>query len=510
MNSNSTQASIVLQFVIAVLREALNFKTWVVFIFAAICFAVLAVGMVYPKKYTSSTTIHADRQNIIKPLLEGKAATTTVTDHVKSVKEVVASARLLRQVVLDLGYVTNPENERQIEKEVRSILGAIRIKGAGPSFIKIQYTGQDPTKVYNVVSKITDMFIRDSSESKRKESREAFLFIDKQAKSYKAQLVDAEEKLKQFNSSNFDGTEAAARQKITDIRDEIDLIKLEIEETQTRISSLERELANESTVVRNRYRADEFRVRLAEAQTRLDTLKLTYTDDYPDVVALKQQIEDLRRTITTSESTTTTVNHTTKSAELNPLYEELRGRIASEKVELNAKNRRLKRTEHKLESEFERLERIATHQAELTELTRDYNVTKSIYEDMLERKEKARLSMTLDVEGQGVTYRIQEPATFPLTPNGIRFKHFFLVGPLIGFIIPLGLLVVYVQLDPRIRFRESLEKISPVPILGAIPHISSPLSTRVLKGDVILLVAFFVIIMIAYVLLAYAHSEGMI
>lgn len=505
---NASPASIIFQFARAVVREAINFKTWVVLLFAVVSLAVLAVGMVYPKTFTSSTTIHADRQNIIKPLLAGQAQTTNVSDHVRFVREVVVSPRLLKELVLDLELLEDPDNERAIEALSRSIGSSLSVKSLGPYFIKIEYSGEDPAQVYNIVSKITDMFIKDSSETKRKESREAFLFIDKQAKSYKAQLVDAEEKLKQFNANNFDGTEDAAKARIGRIRDEIETIKLDIEETQTRIVSLEKELKNESQVVENRYRADEFRLRLADAQSRLDTLLLTYTEDYPDVVALKQQIEDLKQTIRNSESPVR--GTATSDVSANPLYEELRSRVSTQKVELNTKKRRLARTELKLEEEYKRLERIAAQQAELAELTRDYSVTKSIYEDMLSRKEKARLSMTLDVEGQGVTYRIQEPAAFPLSPKGMKFLHFFLAGPILGALVPLGLLIVYVQLDPRIRFKESLEAITDVPVLGVVPHMTSPLSKRVMKSDVILLGTFLIIILCLYVAIAFAHRAGMI
>ena len=182
--------------------------------------------------------------------------------------------------------------------------------------------------------------------------------------------------------------------------------------------------------------------------------------------------------------------------------------IATEKVDVNAARRRLQRTEQQLEEERKRMERIAERQAELAELTRDYDVTRSIYEDMLERKERARLSMTLDIEGQGVTFRVQEPANFPIQPDGLRFLHFVMAGPLLGVLFPLGLLVVYVYFDPRIRFASSLESISSVPILGVVPHMSTPLTKRIMRTDVILLGLFVIVVMAVYLAIAFAHRAG--
>jgi hypothetical protein len=94
---------------------------------------------------------------------------------------------------------------------------------------------------------------------------------------------------------------------------------------------------------------------------------------------------------------------------------------------------------------------------------------------MLERKEKARLSMALDVQGQGLNYKIQEPPVYPTVPVGIRFVHFFVAAPILGVLAPIGLIVAFIILDPRIRFVERVEAALPksVPVLAIIPHITT-------------------------------------
>lgn len=510
MNDNGINASFIFDFVKVVIREAINHKTIVAMSFAVVSIMVLLVGTQFPKKFSAKTQIFADSQNIIRPLLQGQASTTSVSDHVRTVREAILSPRLLREVVDDVGLLSNPDDPVAVENVIRSIAGRLSVRGIGPGLIEISFNGSDASVVYNVVSKVTDVFIKDSAESKRKESREAFLFIDKQAKNYKDQLVEAEQKLKEFNSNNYDGTEEAARTRIRSIENEIESIEIEIEESLTRINSLERELVSESQFVENRFRNEELRSRLSEAQSRLDSLLLTYTEDYPDVVALKQQIDDLKSAIRNSEGSSLAISRSTTNSEgsVNPLYEELRRLISTEKVDLNARKRRLERQKAELEEERTRLQRIAERQAEMSELTRDYNVTRSIYEDMLERKERARLSMTLDIEGQGVSFRIQEPASFPIQPDGLRFLHFVLAGPMLGALLPLGLLVVYVYIDPRIRFADNLEGITGVQVLGVVPHLTTPLGQRILRSDVILLGIFVVVVMIVYLSIAFAHRAG--
>src|SRR5690625_6179297 len=90
-------------------------------------------------------------------------------------------------------------------------------------------------------------------------------------------------------------------------------------------------------------------------------------------------------------------------------------------------------------------ELVTANEGELSERTRDYNVTRDVYEEMLQRKESARLSMALDVEGQGVSYQIQDPARYPTNPSGLQFIHFAVVGPFVGIIAPIGLLFLFVD-----------------------------------------------------------------
>ena len=176
---------------------------------------------------------------------------------------------------------------------------------------------------------------------------------------------------------------------------------------------------------------------------------------------------------------------------------------------MKAKEKRLAALEVLQEEEYERRKRIAERNAQEAELTRDYTVTKRIYEDMLERKEKARLSMTLNIEGQGVTYRIQEPALPPLNPKGLRFVHFVVLGPILGLLAVIGLIVAYVLVDQRIRFPERLNALN-VPTLAVIPHVKTAFTKRVVRTDMIICMFLGVLIMAAYIGLAYASKTGLL
>lgn len=489
----------------AFLREVVNLKEWVVGIFLVAVFAILLVGFFWPKSYETNALLSADVSNIIGSLLEGKAAITTI-DRSRQAQELIYTRRIMEAAARKAGLLTGNEPVDRQEAIIAGLRSKVVVKSEGQNYFRIFYSTSDPDRSFSVLNAVVDTFIEDAAQRKRVESRSAYEFINEQVEAYKRQLQAAEDRLKIFRSGNLDGTEGQASNRIASLTMKIEEIKIAIDEAHSRERSIQEQLANESEYLAARSQVDSYRERLHSLQTQLDTLRLSYQDTYPDVVSVQQQIEELRSMMERIGAEGGVVVGSSRATE-NPLYEDLRRQQASTETEIRSLHRRLQVHENLLEEEFGRAKRVAANQAEFSELTRDYNVTRQIYEDMLGSKEKARLSMTLDIEGQGVSYKIQEPARFPIHPSGLRFIHFALVGPLLALLVPLGLVAAYIVLDPRVRSVNLLASNLPVDIgiLGVVPHMRTPVARRILQGDVIRLSFIVALGLAAYIGIAAAR-----
>ncbi|MDG1226124.1 MAG: hypothetical protein P8P11_06190, partial [Burkholderiales bacterium] len=414
---------IILYYVREILNQIRQKLKWLTAGGAFLSFTVLLLGMGYNPKYETSITIYADNQNVIKPLLEGQAAVTVPkNERIRIVQETMFAPRLLDQVIKssfeETSFTTGTD---EMEDMMVALRKDITLSAPVNNYIKVSYDHEKPSVSYKVVNKITNLFIEESSQNKRAESKSAYTFIDEQVKSYKSQLVQAENKLKSFEAANIDGIDTQVSASISRLRAAIDEIAIDIEAEEVRIAALEVQLANENRTTRSDYNARVYRDRLAQLESQMDTLKLNYRDEHPDVIDLKLQIQDLKRTIIEVESANRNAiqnnDDLTGENRLNPIYEELSNQLSKAKVEVQTKRHRLTANESRLQDQYQRRVRVAANQADLSELTRDYSVTKEIYEDLLERKERARISMTLDLAGQGVTYKVLEPAIFPVLPS---------------------------------------------------------------------------------------------
>ena len=494
----------------AVWRELIKWRGWVVGVFVSVSFAVLVVGIYWPERYDTSTMLYADVTNIIEPLLKGRAEVTTI-DHSQQAQDLIYTRRILKKVAQEVGLITKSTPLEREEGIIASLRNTIKVKNAGKNYFRLTYSNRSQELSFKVLNAVVDAFITDTSEQRRQESRNAYEFINEQVESYKRQLVAAEQKLKEFNAKNTDGNEASVNQRINNLRVQIEELKLKIGEIEARDRSIKKQLKSETQYLTTKSKVDAERDRLDELKKRLDTLRLSYQETYPDIVSLKQQIKSQELVIEGMTQEGGFVERSSQGdSEENPLYDELRKRQADAELDLQSQRKRLEALKKMLAEEYGRAKRIAGHEAEVAELTRDYDVTRNIYKEMLERKEKARLSMTLDVEGQGVNYKIQEPAVYPLQPSGLRFMHFAVAAPFVGLVAAIGLMIVYVFLDPRVRSASRLvnELPSDIELLGVIPHVRTALAGRLMRTDMMILFFICMVAAAVYGALIWMHLNG--
>jgi len=477
--------------------------------FAVVTFALLILGTVWPKKYESGSLVFADEQNIIQPLLSGTAEVTKPEiDQVAIVRDRIVSNRLISMALID-AKMASGNDDPKLDSMIGGVRGGIVVTDAGRGHVRLAYQTKQADKAYLMATALTNAFIKDTSRTKRKESSDAYEFIDNQVKTYKEQLQSAEDKLKNFKALNPNAGDSSGG-RVAQLRSEQSALTLDLQIAKARRDELRRQMSQESQFVNRQFKSDGFRERLAQAQAQLDTLRLSYNDTYPDIVSLKQQMDDLRKAISDTENTQAPAEQS--GGGVNPVYTKLRGDLTDSEVSVRTLELKLDSTRKLLAEEQSYSKRGAEYDAQLAELTRDYTVTKQLYEDMLERKERARLSVALDVEGQGITYKIKEPPAYPTVPVGLRFMHFFLLAPIAGVIVPIGLLVAFILFDPRLRFIDKLEFALPetVQVIAVIPHMSTTAERQMLRMQWFRVALFVVAVLVVYVTFALVRVMGVL
>ncbi|MET3929699.1 hypothetical protein ABIE51_001586 [Lysobacter sp. OAE881] len=151
-----------------------------------------------------------------------------------------------------------------------------------------------------------------------------------------------------------------------------------------------------------------------------------------------------------------------------------------------------------LDQELARSRHIAASESTMAELSRDYEVNRDLYQDLLKRRENARVSMSLDAEQRGLSFRVQEPASYPLRGVGLRLVHVASAGLGAAALAPLLLLFGFVRLDPRVRSPYQIETASALPVLGSVPRYQTAPSRRLGTRRFVIAAMIFLVVPLVY------------
>ena len=478
-------------------RELIRYRAAAAALFTVLFLAVLYIALNWPKYYVSEATIIKNVTNVIEPLLRGTAEVADVNKN-ETIQDLILSRRLMDRVMARVNPNVANMTPDELEVEFLRLRRNLKVgtESSNRNITTLSFMSSDADDAYETLRAIVNVFVEDRMAEKQKVTYEAHNFISEQVVKYKKRLEKAEEKLKDFRSRNVDASEQVVKDRIAGLAGEIQNLRIAIQESEEKIRTTQSQLEEESQNVNQRARLKTLTERRTALSEQLDQLRLIYQDSYPDIVALKNQIFEIEQKIDEYRSA---FSITGQVSEL-PLLEELRKQLSTAEVDLRTQKRRMASLEELLEQEYKVAERVASNQAELMDLTRDYDVTKKVYEEMLARKENANITLALNDEGQGESYKILEPPTYPLQPAGIPSILIFLAAPIVALAAPVGLAVAFVVLDPRLRSVALLSQKLPegVPLLGVVPHRGTPLAARLLRKDIILLTLLGIILMVIY------------
>lgn len=475
------------------LNESFRYRKAIAIAFVVILLGMTAVGLLWPKEYTSYTTIVVDERNIIQPLMQGTAVPTEITDRARLARDMIYGRKILGQVLTEAGWLSSTSTPGEQDDLIKAITAKTAIANVGRNLIRVEYRDPDPERAYKTTARLAELFIFESVSGKAAESQAAFEFIDRQVREYHEKLTKAEEALKDFRSANLDaqpGTDGDISTRLNAFQNRIEEATRELRETEIRKISLEKQLSGEAETTSAVSRENQYRTRIAELQTQLETLRLSYHDAYPDIVRLRHQINDLKQAIEADKqqreqaraSGSTTIDDSVIN---NPMYQQLRRELSQTTIQIDTLNARIGQARQQLQAELERGKRVQGGAAQLAELTRDYQVNREIYQDLLRRRENARVSMNLDKENHGLTFRVQEPATQAVQPTGPRFWHFILAGIVLGIVLPLGSMYAKLYLDGRVRVAALVADRHKLPLLAVVPSLRSSIDAAAMRRDVL-------------------------
>jgi hypothetical protein len=230
-----------------------------------------------------------------------------------------------------------------------------------------------------------------------------------------------------------------------------------------------------------------------------------FTDQHPDVIALRQEIERLQaagdywRPANPSNNPLSSPSGGTNTTNgvANLVYMQLKLQL----VEVESEIARVQGMVSRRQAALQKLEVMAQRapqiEAELKKLNRDYEIIKSHHDELLKRRESARLSQHRDAGTQLTQFRIVEPPQIPTEATAPNRPLLLTAVIPIGIAVGMGLAIIFPLLrDSYFDVKRLRTDFGPA-VLGAVSYAQkSCLATRFLQitafagGIAVLLMAY--------------------
>ena len=406
---------------------------------------VTVISYLLPNKYEAKSTVFIEK-SVIAELVKGLAFTPSVEDKIKVLTYALNSRTLIAKIIDELDLKKGGEGEQ--EKLIKSLQEntQIKIKDKEGLFI-ISFQDQNPKLARDYVNALVRRYIDENSSSKREESYGATKFLSEQLTTFKEKLLKSEEAANAFKR----GSGAVATM------DPSSLLK-DINDSQQRADELKIKQAQLETTLAGLGKANSVLSNLPALQKRLQELQLQYTDNYPEIIRLKDDIRALEEQKKSGKG----AGRPSDSPEFERLNSELKAlRQAETNLRTNiARNRGL-------------LQSIPAAKATLEDLEREKISQKALYETMVSRQGQSEVSKQMEVQDKSTIFRIVDPAVLPIKPVSPDRKKLILLGILAGIGGAVGLVILKDQTDDSVKSVDMARHFG-LPILAVIPRIEDP------------------------------------
>ncbi len=458
---------------------------WVAVI-AAWLVAILGWFFVYnmPNDFQASARIYVDTRNVIKPYMRGLTVAPDMQRQVSIMSRTLISRpnveRVVNMVESDIKSTAGKNNKT----DVSALMKDIKLKTTGATnLFTITYNNPDKDFAKSVVESLLTIFVGMSSDN-AEDPASVIRFLDEQIEGYEKKLVEQENELKAFKQKNLglmpqQGGDYYAQ--VAKAAENLNKTKLDLREAERSRDSIRQQITGDEPVLlavdKDSAGVDpssivnvEIDGRIAELRKKLDTLSLNYTDKHPDIIATKRLITQLQGRkieeagLMKSRGIDLGKNYSPMLQQLNLSLAESQAKVAAMRARVEEYTRRYNRLKSLSNS-------VPEVEASLAQLNRDYQVNKANYQELLKRRESAKISGKLGSASKLLSFKIIDPPTVPEIPVGPDRANFYSIAFFIALAVGVGIAFALSQLRPSFHSQGKLREVTGMPVLGTIPMI---------------------------------------
>ncbi|MBZ0271422.1 GumC family protein [bacterium] len=448
-------------------------RKWLLILPVVTMVAVTAVGSVFLKDiYRAYTLILVEPQQVPEEYVKS-SVTFSVEKHMNTIRQQLMSRTLLERVIAE--YNLYPELVAEgvpMEEIVELMRDNIQLRVEGKDAFTLYFQGPDPYLVMQVTNKIGSLFIESTSESRERQASDTVTFLESSRDELKVQLEEAEDKIQKFKAIHIGALPEQTQsnlQTIDRLQAQLQTSSDLLRDAQNRRAQLASQLANlrQKSMISQGGSSGmvDYEMRLQQLQAELAALQLKYTNEHPDVIRKKGQIDSLKGKMRSDSGSGQQVD--------NPMTRQIEASLAA----AEADTRRLQAEVGGLHGQINKyqgkVEMTPKVEQELSMLTRDYETTRASYEDVLSKLTEAKRSSEMETKNKGQQFKVIDAAKQPGKPFKPNRPYIVAIGFALGLLIGMTAVFLAEHFDDSFKNAEDIEDALGVSVLSSIPRIET-------------------------------------
>ena len=478
--------------------EILWRRKWV----AIIPFVLVSVGTVLytqslPDTYRSDSRVLIVPQQVPKNYVQS-TVTSTLDERLQAISQQILSRTRLERIIQEFDLYPQERKVMLMEDVVARMRSDISLeiprgRRQDPGFFTVSFAAGNPGTAQHVTERLASMFITENLQDRTVQADQTSQFLQTQLEEARRRLIDHEGRLEAFRR-RYSGQLPSQVQSNLQV----------MQSTQTQLQALidatnrdhDRQIvldkmigdlmatAESAPVVAAVPRAEprgpapppSAAQQLAAARGALASLELRLKPEHPDVIRARRAIRDLEQKADVealNRPLAPAPEATQPVARLSATDQRRLQDMQTERATIERRIAMNRNAETRLGASIggyrSRVEAAPAREAELTELTRDYDTLQQSYTTLLTRSEEAKIAADLERRQIGEQFRIIDPARLSERAVNTNRLKLDMIGALAGLGFGIALIALLEYRDTSLRTDDDVAVSLALPVLAVIP-----------------------------------------
>ena len=343
---------------------------------------------------------------------------------------------------------------------------------------QVRFVDDSPDDAQRIVNRLAQVFVEENSKSREVRASDTSQFIESQLRASETRLNALEAKLRQMKetfmgrlpeqtNSNLAMVSAMQRQ--------LESASTSTRGEQDRLSMIERQIENmqqgadDAIAATRGTPAETAQSRVLALRRELATAQLTYTEKHPETIRLKDEIATAERASAAERSRP--VSDRLAILNANPEYRQLLKDRETTKMRIAESQRQQAGITREIAQYQGRVEAAPRVEQQLVSLQREYDLERSSYGDLTQKRQAALLNEELQRKQGGEQFAVLVPAGLPDEPFKPKPMRVMLMAIAAGLVLGGAFAFGREYLDRSVHDARGVRDEFELPVLAEIPRI---------------------------------------